>query len=147
MLENAISIAWEYHQDQLDKSGAPYFNHLLGVMNLVSNEHDSSGSIKSTAILHDVLEDTECTVEDLVMADISTTVIKAVIMLTRKEDEPYSDYIDRLSDTSDESTYAAIIAKKVKIADLKHNLSHERQFDGWESLKPRYEKSLEILGA
>lgn len=114
-LDSAIHIATEAHYDQKDKGGQPYILHPLRVMMLVEGEE-----AQIVAVLHDVLEDTEVTREDLEREGFSEKVITALEKLTHKEGESYSDYVLRVK--SDE------LARQVKLADLKDNARIDRAY-------------------
>lgn len=128
-LDRAIKLATEYHKGQVDKQGNEYITHLMRVMNAVrENEKLMVG-----AILHDILEDTDCTTMLLADGGISGENIELVCRLTRRPEETYFDYINR----EGQDASCAVI----KIADLKDNLR-----DGCpDSLRKRYIKALDIL--
>jgi (p)ppGpp synthase/HD superfamily hydrolase len=113
LLEKAILIATHAHKDQVDKGGAPYILHPIAVMSRVS-----SIEAKIVAILHDVIEDTPVTLEQLRTENFPDNVLSALLLLTHSEDEPYFSYIERISKHS--------LAKEVKIADLEENMNLER---------------------
>lgn len=106
----------------------PYVHHPARVAGRLS-ESDEIGI--SVAYLHDVVEDTECTLDDLRLS-FRPEIVEAVDAITRREGEKYFDYIVRLSSNP--------IAKRVKIADLQENLSQ-----GDLSLSTRYYKALKML--
>ncbi|WP_312117635.1 HD domain-containing protein [Brevibacillus reuszeri] len=107
-LEKAIVIATEAHAGQVDKGGSPYILHPLRIMLRMRTE-----DTMIAAVLHDVLEDTDVTVEDLKKAGISEAVIEGVVALTKQAGETYTDFIRRAKCNS--------IAKTVKLADLEDN--------------------------
>lgn len=104
----AKDIATKAHAGQHDKAGNDYISHPETVASLVD-----SRELKAIAWLHDVLEDTDVTEEDLLKAGIPASVVEVVKILTHKKDESYQEYIERVS----KNRMAAI----VKIADLTHN--------------------------
>lgn len=108
MYEIALKIATEAHKGQIDKGGNPYINHPLQIASIMENETE-----KIVALLHDVCEDSETTIEDLKQIGFSKEVIDAVIAITKKENEAYEGYIERVKENN--------IALKVKLADLEHN--------------------------
>lgn len=113
MLNIALLIAINAHKGQLDKSGADYISHPVFVaLNMDTDEE------KITALLHDVLEDSDYTKEQLIAEGIPKNIVEAVSVLTRVNGENYMDYIKRVSENP--------LAKKVKIADLKHNMDISR---------------------
>ena len=113
LLEKAIKIAIDAHHGQKDKSGNPYIFHPLEVMRNVS-----SINAKIVAILHDVVEDTSITLEDLQKEGFSEEVLQALKLLTHDKSTPYMDYINSLKNNP--------LAKEVKIADLRHNMDISR---------------------
>ena len=93
-LEIAIELALKYHKGQMDKGGNPYILHPLKVMNDVDRMES-----KIVAVLHDIIEDTECTVDILREFGIDEDAIESINTLTRKEGMSYMEYI-RLIDSS-----------------------------------------------
>ena len=109
----ASSIARKAHAGQFRRDGVtPYITHPEAVAKSLEGEHPD---VISAAWLHDVLEDTDVGFSDLNNAGIPEHVIAAVALLTRWDGQPYEDYLRWI--TQDE------IALKVKIADIRHNLS------------------------
>lgn len=132
MLSKAIQIAAYWHAGQVDKSGAPYILHPLRVMMSVEGETD-----KIVAVLHDVLEDTELTADDLRAHKFSSDVREAVQALTRQTGEDYFDFINRLAPNP--------IARRVKLADIADNLSPARSGGINMKLEARYQRARHIL--
>lgn len=112
-LEKAINLASIHHYDQKDKSGKPYIFHLIHVMNNVE-ELDA----KVVAILHDILEDTDMTKEDLINYGFSENIVESINVLTKPKQQVYMQYIENVKKNS--------IAKQVKLVDLKHNMDLTR---------------------
>lgn len=110
MLDRAIALAAESFKGKFDKAGKPYILHCLAVMNQMSQDDEEAMAI---AVLHDVVEDTKITFEDLAQQGFSRRVISALKLLTHKPGISYDDYIRALAGNPD--------AKSVKIADLRHN--------------------------
>ena len=108
----AYYIASKAHEGQLDKAGKDYFLHPQRVADKFSDY-----SLKTVAILHDVLEDTWIT-EELLRKLFPEYICDAVVALTRKSDESYGEFIKRLS--------CNVFARKVKIEDLADNLDLSR---------------------
>lgn len=108
-IEDAIMIAIKAHQGQVDKCGVRYILHPLHVMKDMDTE---DGMV--CAILHDVVEDTSWTLDELKNKGLTEIQSKALDLLTHKKDIPDLEYIKHLS-----SNY---IANRVKAADLRHNL-------------------------
>lgn len=112
-LADAIILAVNAHRDQVDKVGQPYYLHPIRVMIKVRTETE-----KVVAMLHDLLEDTPYTAEDLRSMGYSEEVLAALDCLTRRDNESYEALIDRLKPNS--------IARRVKIADLEDNMDLTR---------------------
>lgn len=112
-LEKAISIAVNAHSGLTDKGGSPYILHPLRLMLKFSKEDEMI-----VAVLHDVIEDTEIAITDLINLGFSDRVINALRLLTKNPSETYQQYIENIS-TND-------LARKIKIEDLKDNLDISR---------------------
>jgi (p)ppGpp synthase/HD superfamily hydrolase len=113
LLEKAISIAVEAHRGQRDRTGAPYIVHPMRVMAGVDTDVE-----KMVAILHDVVEDTNWTFEKLKQEGFPDEVIDALKCVTKREGEEYEDFVKRSASNS--------IARRVKLADLEHNMDARR---------------------
>ena len=118
----AMQIAYSAHHGQVDKAGVPYIFHPLHVAEQMEEEISCCA-----ALLHDTVEDTEITLEALA-ADFPPEVVEAVGLLTHEEGTDYYDYVRRIRSNP--------IAKKVKLADLNHNMDATR-FAGVEVPKER----------
>ena len=131
----AMQIAYRAHHGQTDKSGVPYLYHPIHLAEQMNDE------VKVTAaLLHDVLEDSPMTAEELRAAGISQQAVDAVVLLTRPAEIPYLDYVERIRSNP--------IARAVKCADLRHNCDPSRlpdPPDGWREKRELYQKALEIL--
>ncbi len=112
-IERAIAIAVEAHKGQQDRSGQPYIMHPLAVMSVFDDPDD-----QIVAVLHDVVEDTEWTLQDLIAEGFQPDVINDISLMTKRPMQPYGEYILWLT------TSARAVA--VKIADLEHNMSPSR---------------------
>lgn len=120
LLEKAIAIAVRAHTGQVDKSGEPYILHPLRVMMAMTDM-----SLRTVAVLHDVLEDTTVTLSELQNAGFDSYYIESLLALTRGENEVYTDFILRCAG----NCYAQLI----KIADIEDNLDHWRRVLGGEN--------------
>ena len=108
LYQQALAIAKDAHKGQVDKAGVAYIQHPLYVASLVEGE-----LAKTIALLHDVVEDSAWTLEDLRMEGLPEEVVQAVGILTKKRNENYEEYILRVKQNP--------LARQVKLADLKHN--------------------------
>ena len=114
MLRRALEIAAKEHQGQTDKNGDPYLLHPLRVMFSLSTEPERIGGL-----LHDVVEDTTITLEDLRKDGFSKTVLAALELVTKKtSEEDYQAFIDRALTNP--------LAARIKLADLIDNMNPER---------------------
>lgn len=111
--KNAMFFCWLAHKDQTDTSGCPYIFHPI---HLAEQMNDEDTTV--TALLHDVVEDSDMTLDDLRNAGFNDRVLTAVSLLTRKEGTPYMEYIQALKSNP--------IARVVKMADLQHNCDMTR---------------------
>ena len=146
MIEKAKKIAAEYHKGMVDKYGNPYMEHLERVADRVREMEydfvDETSEIElyvATAYLHDIIEDTDCTREDLV-ALFPESVVEAIFRLTREEGMTYAEYIERILSRDIIPTLAGKIARVVKLADLLDHLAGPTPCPP--NLVKRYEKSL-----
>jgi (p)ppGpp synthase/HD superfamily hydrolase len=112
-LEAAILLAAQAHQGQADKAGAPYILHPLRMMLTMPSEE-----AMMAAVLHDVVEDTATTLEDLRRMGFPESVVVAVECLTRRDGESYEAFIERVAQNP--------LARTVKLADLEDNMDVRR---------------------
>ncbi|PHB08657.1 GTP pyrophosphokinase [Bacillus wiedmannii] len=112
-IEIAHEIAKTAHGGQVDKAGIDYIKHPEAVASFVNTNEE-----KATAYLHDVLEDTEMTANDLLSAGIPHNIVEAVQVLTKERYTPYFEYLSKVKENS--------LARTVKLADLKHNSDRSR---------------------
>ena len=106
--KKALKLCYCAHRDQVDKSGLPYVFHPFHLAEQMPDENTTIA-----ALLHDVAEDTACTVEDIAAMGFPKAVTDALRLLTHDNALPYLDYVARLKQNS--------IARTVKLADLQHN--------------------------
>lgn len=111
----AMDLIKEYHKDDVDKGGHPYINHLLRV-----SDGCSSYEAKIAGLLHDIIEDTPCSETTLLEAGIPQYIIDIVLLVSRKDDESYTQFIDRL--ILSDNRYAM----ELKCSDLKDNCDLSR---------------------
>lgn len=114
-LMTAITVAVLAHDGQLDKIGMPYILHPLAVMESFPL-HDTECRI--VAVLHDTLEDTDCTLASLEAAGMSKRVCMAVEAITKRPGETLTTYYRRVKRNR--------VTLQVKLKDIAHNLSARR---------------------
>ena len=134
-LKIARDIATKAHQGQLDKAGKPYISHPQAVASMVDTDEE-----KAVAWLHDTIEDSDFTEQDLIEKEIPSRVVEGVIAMTKIKGEKYSDYLQRLKKND--------LARKVKMADLIHNSDLSRIANPTEKDRARiekYKKAMEFL--
>ena len=135
MLERAIQIAVQAHMGQKDKGGEPYILHPLRIMFKMHTDLE-----RMVAVLHDVVEDSEWTLDHLCDEGFPDQVLAAVDCLTRRNDEPYEDFVKRVQVNT--------LARTVKIADLEDNLDISRIPELTDKDIERirkYQKALDVL--
>jgi (p)ppGpp synthase/HD superfamily hydrolase len=113
MFDRALQLAIEAHRGQTDKYNQPYMLHVLGVMGRCRTIEE-----KIVALLHDVVEDTDHTFDDLRELGISERIITAVELLTRRRGETYDHFVERIAPDP--------LARAVKLADLEDNMDVRR---------------------
>ena len=128
-LERALQIAVQAHAGQKDKSGAAYIFHPIRVM-----MRCTSPEAKIVGLLHDVVEDTSVTFEDLEAEGFSKDVLAALRLLTHASEVPYEDYIQQVK------THP--IAMEAKLADLEDNMDIRRLQEVDEKATKRFKKYL-----
>lgn len=133
----ALELATAAHRGQVDKAGCDYVNHPIKVAEMLDTEEE-----QTAALLHDVVEDTDITLDDLRERGFSDSVVAAVECLTRRSDELRKDYLRRISVNS--------LAVKVKLADLEHNSDLSRLANPTEkdlARTAKYKREMEWLRA
>ena len=127
LYQQALAIAKDAHKGQVDKAGVDYIQHPLFVASLVEGE-----LAKTVALLHDVVEDSDWTLEDLRKEGLPEEVVQAVGILTKKRNENYEEYILRVKQNP--------LARQVKLADLQHNSDLSRLANVTDRDRKRVEK-------
>lgn len=133
--KKALKLCFEAHKAQLDKSGMPYVFHPFHLAEQMKDENTTV-----VALLHDVIEDTDYTVDDLIVMDFDEEIIEAIKLMTHEDGVPYMDYVEKIKSNP--------IARKVKLADLRHNSDLSRLDTPTEKDKMRvekYRKAIELL--
>ena len=110
IIEKSLEIALKAYAGQTDKAGETYILHPLRLMARMETEEE-----KSVALLHDVIEDSDYTAEDLINNGIPTNVVDAVLSLTKQNGENYEKFIERVLKNK--------LASKIKIVDIEDNIN------------------------
>ena len=108
LTKQALKLAFEAHKEQVDKTGLPYVFHPF---HLAEQMDDEVSTV--CALLHDVVEDTDYTLDDLKKMGYPSAVTDVLALLTHEDGVPYEAYVEKVSVNA--------TARKVKLADLKHN--------------------------
>ena len=133
----AMKIAYSAHHGQLDKCGTPYIFHPIHLAESMDDEISCCA-----ALLHDTVEDTQLTFDDLAK-EFPVEIIEVLRLLTHDDDTPYFEYVKKIATNP--------VAKKVKLADLAHNSDQSRcvgsdvspeKLQRW---REKYEKATKIL--
>jgi (p)ppGpp synthase/HD superfamily hydrolase len=136
-LERAIEIAARAHSGQRDKAGAPYILHPLRVMLRAATDAE-----RIAAVLHDVVEDSDWTFDQLRAEGFAPEVVEAVDALTRRPGETYEEFVLRAG--------AHPLARRVKLADLADNSDPNRITSPTEqdlARLERYRRAIALLTA
>ena len=137
LTNKAMKIAYAAHHGQYDYNGIPYIFHPIHLAERMDDEIACCA-----ALLHDTVEDTDLTIEDL-EKEFPAEVTEVIRLLTHTDDTPYYDYVRKIAKNP--------IAKKVKLADLAHNSDQTRcvgcdispeKLEHW---REKYEKATKIL--
>lgn len=135
LTKKAMKLCFEKHKEQKDKTGLPYVFHPFYLATQMDDEYSTV-----CALLHDVVEDSDVSFDDLINDEYPIEIIDALKLLTHNSDDDYFDYVRKVCTNK--------LALKVKIADLKHNsdLSRLDVIDEW-ALKrqEKYKKALKLI--
>lgn len=110
IIEKSLAIALKAYAGQKDKAGKAYILHPLRIMSKMASEYEMS-----VALLHDVIEDSDYSAEDLLAEGIPHEVVEAVTLLTKIDGETYDQFIDRVIGNA--------LASKIKLADIEDNIN------------------------
>ena len=136
----AMNLMYEKHKGQVDKGGYPYYMHPVAVSRIV-DRNGGTEEMVIAALLHDVVEETPVTLDDLRNMGFTERIVELVDYMTRREGEggeTYWEYIERFKADKE--------AIMVKLADLEHNTDPKRK--GYSpTLAARYNKAKEVLKA
>ncbi len=135
LTKKALKLCFEAHEDQVDKTGMPYVFHPFHLAEQMTDEVSVA-----CALLHDVIEDTDFTLDDLTAMGFPAEVTEVLRLLTHDKSVDYMDYIRCVSKNT--------IARRIKIADLTHN-SDLTRLDTVDELalkrNEKYKRALRIL--
>ena len=128
----ALKLCFEGHKEQVDKSGMPYVFHPFHLAEQMNTEETTI-----VALLHDLVEDTDYTIDDLTDMGFDGAVTDAIALMTHDDNVEYMDYVRMIKENH--------IAKTVKLADLKHNSDLTRLETIDEKALTRREKYLKAI--
>ena len=137
LTKQAMKLCFDAHKSQVDKSGLPYVFHPFHLAEQMSDELTTV-----VALLHDVVEDSDYTLEDLRNMGYPQPVMEALALMTHDDATPYLDYVANLKHNP--------IARQVKLADLQHNSDLTRLDVVTDTALQRvekYKKAIELLQA
>ncbi len=106
--KKALKLCFEAHKNQVDKSGMPYVFHPFHLAEQMTDERTTI-----VALLHDIVEDTDYTLDDLSNMGFESDIIEALMLMTHDKAVPYMEYVAKIKNNP--------IARTVKLADLRHN--------------------------
>ena len=131
----AMQIAYRAHHGQVDKSQIPYIYHPIHLAEQMTDEYTTC-----VALLHDVVEDTDVTLEALAK-DFPSEIVDAIGLMTHDPAISYLEYVRQIGHNP--------IARQVKLADLKHNMDITRidtpDEKALSRINDKYKKALQIL--
>ncbi len=127
LTKKALRLCFDAHKDQVDKSGLPYVFHPF---HLAMEMTDELSTV--VALLHDVIEDTDYTLQDLENMGFPPAVLEAIGLMTHQEGVPYMEYVATIKTNP--------LARIVKMADLRHNSNIARVDNPTEKDYARVEK-------
>lgn len=110
IIEKSLEIALKAYSGQKDKAGKTYILHPLRIMAKMETEEEMV-----VALLHDVIEDSDYTSDDLLSEGIPSAIVEAVQLLSKVDGESYDQFVDRVSENP--------LATKIKVADIEDNIN------------------------
>ena len=132
-IEDALRLAIEAHEGQKDLDGKPVILHPMTVGLAGRNREEVI-----TGLLHDVVEDTDFTFEDLLERGVDESIVEALRLLTHSKEMSYEEYVQRIAQSGND------IALHVKYNDLCHNLKRGRAGGYW-NIVAKHEKALVVI--
>lgn len=133
MVEKAKELCLSAHAGQVDRAGEPYWKHPFAVWEKVRGDEVA----EAVALLHDVIEDTDMTEDGLRRLGFPDEVVWRVAALTRRDGEPYLDYVRRAAQDA--------VTRKVKLADIGHNTDPSRAASSNARLAAKYAAARVVL--
>ena len=134
--DEAVEIASRFHKGQKDLDGNPVILHPLAVALMGNNDTE-----RIVGVLHDVVEDTDCSFVNLEKLGVDKNVINILKLLTHTKDQSYNDYL------LDIITSGNITALNVKMNDLRHNISRNNEdTEQKKRIKVKHQKALKKIG-
>lgn len=136
----SLELAAKYHAGQIDKAGVPYIEHCIRVgvrAGAKGKSEEETRILTAIGFLHDILEDTELTEDELMRYIKNEKVVETVLLLTKIEGQTYFHYIDEIA-----GNYLATL---VKLADIEDHLEHKNGYILPESLLFRYQTAKKQL--
>ena len=133
--KKALKLCFEAHKAQVDKSGMPYVFHPFHLAEQMKTEETVV-----VALLHDLVEDTDYTIEDLRKMGFEKKITDAIVLMTHADVVDYMDYVRTIKQNP--------IAKEVKLADLRHNSDLSRLDTIDEKAlqrREKYQRAIELL--
>ena len=140
--EQAKQFAYKAHKGMKRKGKELPFTYHLELVNKILKTLTVDDNILAAGWLHDVIEDTELTLEDLNKYDFSKEVLEAVDIITKKRGEDYQSYLNSVKKNK--------LARAVKLADLRHNSDLTRLIKVTEKdikRKEKYQKAIDFLNS
>lgn len=135
LTKKALKLSFQAHKEQVDKGGMPYVFHPFHL----AEQMDAEETV-AVALLHDVVEDTEYTLQEIADMGFPKTVVEALKLMTHDLSVPYMDYVAKIKGNP--------VAKAVKLADLRHNsdLSRLNEIDEKSLLRiQKYKEAIALL--
>ena len=132
LTKKALKICFNAHKEQVDKTGIPYVFHPFHL----AEQMDKEDAV-CVALLHDTVEDTDITFDDLIKEGFNEKIIGALKLLTHNDDTPYLEYILKIKENP--------LARIVKLADLYHNSDLTRLDLNVDKIPPKYDVYKEAI--
>jgi (p)ppGpp synthase/HD superfamily hydrolase len=132
-IRRALDLVTAAFQEELDLDGHSQLMHMTAVS--IAGQNDDE---RLVGILHDIVEDTACTFDDLLMDGFPKRIVDSLRLLTHDKETPYMDYVKNICESGDK------VALAVKLNDLNHNLKRGRAGGHWQFVE-KHEKALAYI--